>query len=734
MRPLKLELINFLSHEHSVLDFTKLDPVTLVVGEIDGNPSDSNGAGKSTLLDGVLFALFGQCRKIGEKRGLNLNYVVRHGTSRADVIFDFAAHSDIYRITRTRVAHASGKGRSELLLQVQHRNKWQPIPGDRISETDKRITALIGADHETFTNTVLFPQGDIWSFAAMRADERKDVVRRILRLEQYDMYQETAKERTRQYDQQLAVHDEFLQKHSSAKDDLIAIEHDTKVKEGVVVAVQQRLEIAEQKTELLKNELATLKAQAERKLELEELIKGFKQDVTQAVEQLDTISEKEAQYTEQLIIAKEEFERFNEEIKRKVGQRPDRQAIAIAAENNKKKLEQWEGTTQERSGVVFALDGRIKSLHSDVMRIERLEKGKCPTCHVPVTTETKACALTELAQQKGEQEALLQHAQQQLQDAQQQLEQFKSEEQELIQRAEQFNTYIRELRLLQERASNARQRLQGLETMLQDTQVLVEQYEQSAIRAQDKVQQTQTQLNKLEDVDENHFRNLSAEIGERSQQAQVLRSQLQDDDLQLRLLYEQAKEKRTIIVEVDKKHQKNIDLERKRRIYRELVVAFGKKGIQAVILENCAVEIEEIANTLLHKLTGGLVQIEIQTQRVTTTGTTQEVFDILIKSADRVAPFDLYSGGEGVRIAFAVRIALSTLLARRAGTKISTLWYDEAFAQLDGTGRNQLIDAFRTLSQEFDYQLVISHRSDLRTEFESVIIVKKQGDCSIIIQ
>ena len=734
MQPVRLEIKNFLSHAHSVLDFTKLDPVTLIMGEIEENPQRSNGAGKSTLLDGVLFALFGQCRKVGTRRGINLNRLVKDGEDRAEVTFEFIVDDVLHRIVRSRIAHEGDKGRSELLLLVENGGQWRPITGDRISETEEKITHLIGANFDTFVNTVLFPQGDISSFATMGASERKDVVRSILQLEQYDVYEEQARERAKQFDRQLEGYDAFFTQHGAIEEELNNNREQLETTKGVVANKRQQIELGEKKVDESRRKLAGLQARADRKIELQREVELSTEDVRTAVDRLHQITEKQEQYKEQAEKAHEEFERFNEEIKRKAGQRPDRQAIATTADQNKKQLERWETVVEERRQAEYAVNSRVQNLAMQIKHIDELEEGQCPTCHSAVTPDTKADALRELQNQSTEQQGILNHARQQLEEARTTLEQFKVEEETLKQRAEEFNTFIRELKLLQERSISARDRYQGTKTMLEDANAMVQTHEQTALHAQERLEKMEIELRQLDDVDENKFQQLRREIIEEGQSVKSLQEQLHDSELQIRSIGVKIQEQEVIVQEITAKRKECFDLEHKRRIYRELTAAFGKKGIQAIILENCSLEIEEIANKLLHRLTGGQVQVEIQTQRESTTGNIQEVFDILIKSDQRIAPFDLYSGGEGLRIAFAIRIALSTLLARRAGTRISTLWYDEAFAQLDGEGRNQLIEAFDILADEFDYQLVISHRNDLRTEFESVLTIKKQGTSSTIIQ
>jgi DNA repair protein SbcC/Rad50 len=82
---------------------------------------------------------------------------------------------------------------------------------------------------------------------------------------------------------------------------------------------------------------------------------------------------------------------------------------------------------------------------------------------------------------------------------------------------------------------------------------------------------------------------------------------------------------------------------------------------------------------------------------------------------------------------FAVRIALSKLLARRAGTQLQTLVIDEGFGSQDGQGREKLVGAIRSIQDDFAKILVITHIEELKDEFPTRINIVKTGAGSRII-
>jgi exonuclease SbcC len=162
----------------------------------------------------------------------------------------------------------------------------------------------------------------------------------------------------------------------------------------------------------------------------------------------------------------------------------------------------------------------------------------------------------------------------------------------------------------------------------------------------------------------------------------------------------------------------------------ELRLAFGKKGIQAMIIEAAIPEIEYEANHLLARMTDGRMHVRFETQRETLKGDTRETLDINIADELGTRPYDLFSGGEAFRVNFAIRIALSKLLAHRAGAQLQMLVIDEGFGTQDAEGRARLVEAINSIQDDFERILVITHIEELRDAFPVRIEVVKTADGS----
>jgi exonuclease SbcC len=159
--------------------------------------------------------------------------------------------------------------------------------------------------------------------------------------------------------------------------------------------------------------------------------------------------------------------------------------------------------------------------------------------------------------------------------------------------------------------------------------------------------------------------------------------------------------------------------------YRDLVRAFGKGGIQAMIIEGAVPELQDEANTILANMPGNSMRVEFRTQRETRKGDTVEALEIVIGDEAGQRDYAMYSGGEAFRINFAIRVALAKLLARRAGAKLQMLVIDEGFGTQDARGRDSLVEAIHAIEGEFATILVITHVQELRELFPTQILVEK---------
>lgn len=166
--------------------------------------------------------------------------------------------------------------------------------------------------------------------------------------------------------------------------------------------------------------------------------------------------------------------------------------------------------------------------------------------------------------------------------------------------------------------------------------------------------------------------------------------------------------------------------------YTTLAAALGKDGIQALLIEDALPEIEQEANKLLSQLTDNQAHISIESLRDLKSGKAKETLDIKISDSLGIRPYEVFSGGEAFRIDFALRIALSKLLARRAGTALQTLIIDEGFGSQDEEGLAHIVDALTLIQQDFAKIIVVSHLPTLKEQFPIHFLIQKMADGSTV--
>ena len=168
---------------------------------------------------------------------------------------------------------------------------------------------------------------------------------------------------------------------------------------------------------------------------------------------------------------------------------------------------------------------------------------------------------------------------------------------------------------------------------------------------------------------------------------------------------------------------------------RMLEMAFSKDGIPALLIEQALPEIEIQANDILDRLSNGYMSIAFMTEREYKDKKREDkkqTLDILISDASGKRAYELFSGGEAFRINFAIRLALSRVLAQRAGARLQTLVIDEGFGSQDAEGRQRLIEAINLVSRDFAKILVITHLDELKDAFPSRIEVQKTQNGSVV--
>ena len=159
-------------------------------------------------------------------------------------------------------------------------------------------------------------------------------------------------------------------------------------------------------------------------------------------------------------------------------------------------------------------------------------------------------------------------------------------------------------------------------------------------------------------------------------------------------------------------------------IYGKLTKAFGRDGVQAIIIDNVVDELTRATNTWLSEFSSEPMHISFVTQKQGTKGEWKETFDIEVNTRNGPQPWHSLSGGEKFIASFAIRLALGSIQVRRMGGEPQLLLLDEVSSSLDPYNIDIFISIVRKLERNMKI-LVITHDPTLKDEFETVITVSR---------
>jgi len=150
-------------------------------------------------------------------------------------------------------------------------------------------------------------------------------------------------------------------------------------------------------------------------------------------------------------------------------------------------------------------------------------------------------------------------------------------------------------------------------------------------------------------------------------------------------------------------------LERERRLHEELDRVFT--DLRAELNARVRPELGALAGDFLSLVTDGrYAAVEVD-----------EAYDVLVLDDGRPKP--VISGGEEDVANLVLRLAVSQMIAERAGQPLSVLILDEVFGSLDSQRRSGVLDLLQKLRSRFDQVLLITHVEDVREGVDHVLRV-----------
>jgi len=233
MIPIKLELTNFLSYKITqTLDFNGIH-VACLVGD--------NGSGKSSLLEAMVWALWGRARD-GKRSDDEL---IHHGETEMRVSLTFEITGQTYQIIRQRKTGKRGQLVLALHVYDDATESWRDLSAAGIRQTQRKIDELLCIDYDTFMNSAFIAQGRADEFTIKSPSNRKAVLASILGLEQWDIFENRARKRSADLNENVRILDRDIESIDQELKMRSDVERELSDAKGRLAGVEQKLRVAE---------------------------------------------------------------------------------------------------------------------------------------------------------------------------------------------------------------------------------------------------------------------------------------------------------------------------------------------------------------------------------------------------------------------------------------------------------------------------------------------------------
>ncbi len=401
-----IELINWKTHKHTVMNFQK--GVNVLVGVM--------GAGKSSVIDGISFGLFGTFPSLNHKRTTTENLISSRPSaqSSAEVKIKFNMGSDEYAVTR-RISKSETTS-----AKLEKNGNYLQTQSARVNE---EVEHLIKIDYDTFSRAIYAEQNKIDYFLELTKSERKRQIDQMLGLDSFAKAEENATSLINSIKSIIADEEQVLAQ-TNINEAKSQLENLTKERQGIEKEQKELTEQSKDKesnAKKLEKELTEIKSKFEKSKRLEKEIAEFSSKITtlkgelkkiekMGIEKKDINSELDAKgkRLESCDTEIKKFRKEESEILKNIADAEANVKLNKAKALEKEKLlesikgrnpESLEKDVKEKED---AFQGSVKELSSLKGRCEDIKKwakelaehiSKCPVCERELDERTRKLLL-----------------------------------------------------------------------------------------------------------------------------------------------------------------------------------------------------------------------------------------------------------------------------------------------------------------------------------------------------
>lgn len=179
-----------------------------------------NGSGKSTLFEGILFALYGEAKKRGNKDILRNANASSKDAVVVELDFEFEAKE--YKVVR------EFRGKSMTANAKFYKNGELTTSGAK--EVTAAIVKLTKMSKDAFMHTLFASQKELTSLSSLKNEDRKKMIRRLLGLEKIDFVEKELIEKSRELKREINASAEYLLSEDELKSKKALIKENSAIK------------------------------------------------------------------------------------------------------------------------------------------------------------------------------------------------------------------------------------------------------------------------------------------------------------------------------------------------------------------------------------------------------------------------------------------------------------------------------------------------------------------------
>ncbi len=580
--------------------------------------------------------------------------------------------------------------------------------------TTKFIQKLLGMDAKSFFTSLFAKQKELNALSVLPAGERKQLIVRMLGIDVIDDIIKDIRSDIRAAKSsidQLAV---SLQDKDTGRPKKEIYREKIEERKEKIKKLLNVIDSSKKKGEILEKELNAVLSSKRRAQRDYENIQSELKDLRSKKE----IFERRKRLEEELRKIRESIRQREEELKKKRAERSRYKGIDEQLKDVESKIKDVDSKLsevikkiQKTETQIENIDREMKKVESKKNRIESLgPSAKCPTCE----------------------RTLGEHYQRLIEKFEKEISENTENRMKIEQNLKNYREKKIELDKLKDALLKRESYLRDMKIKERELNIAIEGIEREINREKQEIESKEKELYSMEKVtfDRSYleetekraklyyerYNRLVEEFNRKQEEIHALREEIKEREGDLKLVKEQ-------IGELEKRIQDQEETERKIEGERERLEDLNlledvMKSFRIDIISRIRPTISTYASKLLEILTDGKYStLELD-----------ENYEILMYENGRAYNINRFSGGEEDLANLCIRLAISEMLADRAGGEFNFIILDEIFGSQDANRRRNIISALNLLSNRFRQIFIITHIEDVKQFVNNAISVYEIED------